>query len=151
MKILLAIDDSAGSRAAIEAVGRRACPAGSTVVMLSAYEARLEPMARPWLLPRDEKQFLEVKKEQAQALVEAAAEKLRKQAGRNLKVKTMVAQGRPARVILEQAERAGADLIVLGSHGHTAWERIILGATAHAVALHAKCSVEIVRRRKRHR
>jgi nucleotide-binding universal stress UspA family protein len=48
-------------------------------------------------------------------------------------------------VILEQSEAFGADLIVVGSHGLGNFERFLLGSVAQAVALHAKCSVEIVR------
>ncbi|MFV7236591.1 universal stress protein [Flavobacterium sp. ZB4R12] len=37
-------------------------------------------------------------------------------------------------------------MIIVGSHGYGAIERFILGSVAHSVALHAKCSVEIVRK-----
>lgn len=147
MKILVAIDDSASSRAIVDKVGASSFPVGSTIIVLSAYEMSLGPMAKPWLVPRDEERILKAAREQAQALVDAAVSKLRKSIRRKIKITARIEQGQPARVILETAERSGIDLIVLGSHGHTAWERIILGSTAHAVALHAKCSVEIVRRR----
>lgn len=151
MKILLAIDDSVGSRAAIEEVGRRSWASDSTLIVLTVYEMQLRPMAEPWLLPRDENRVLKTKREQAKALVEAAASKLRSKARRNLKIKTNIARGRPTKEIIKLAERSGIDLIVLGSHGHTGWKRLLLGSTAHAVALHANCSVEIVRRHKKHR
>jgi nucleotide-binding universal stress UspA family protein len=147
MKILVAIDDSASSRAVVDKVGGWSWPVGSTIIVLSAYEMSLGPMAKPWLVPHDEERILKAAREQAQALVDAAVSKLRKSIRRNIKIKTKIAQGQPARVILKTAERSAIDLIVLGSHGHTAWERLFLGSTAHAVALHAKCSVEIVRRR----
>ena len=150
MKILVAIDDSASSRAVVARVGGWSWPVGSTITVLSAYEMSLGPMGDPWLVPRDEERILKAAREQAQALVDTAVLKLRKSIRRNINIKTKIAQGQPSRVIIETADRAGIDLIVLGSHGHTAWERLILGSTAHAVALHAKCSVEIVRRR-RHR
>jgi nucleotide-binding universal stress UspA family protein len=49
-------------------------------------------------------------------------------------------------VLLETAEAFGADLIVVGSHGHGKLDRFLMGSVAQAVALHATCSVEIVRR-----
>ena len=147
MKILVAIDDSASSRAIVDKVGGWSWPVGSTIIVLSAYEMSLGPMAKPWLVPHDEERILKAAREQAQALVDAAVSKLRKSIRRKIKITARIEQGQPARVILETAERSRIDLIVLGSHGHTAWERLILGSTAHAVALHAKCSVEIVRRR----
>jgi nucleotide-binding universal stress UspA family protein len=150
MKILVAIDDSAASRSVVDSVARRSWPAGSSFIVLSAYDVNLGPMAYPWLVARDESRILKAAHEHAQTLVDAAVLQLRESLGRKIKINTRVMQGKPARAILEAAEQSGIDLIVLGSHGHTAWERILLGSTAHAVALHAKCSVEIVRRR-RHR
>ncbi len=45
----------------------------------------------------------------------------------------------------EEAERWGADLIVMGSRGLGTWNRLLLGSVSSAVVNHAKCSVEIVR------
>ena len=62
-------------------------------------------------------------------------------------ITTAVINGSPRKVILNEAEEFGADLIVVGSHGRGAIERFLLGSVSQAVALHAKCSVEIVRNR----
>jgi nucleotide-binding universal stress UspA family protein len=51
----------------------------------------------------------------------------------------------PKAVITEQADQTGADLIVVGSHGHRGVERFLLGSVSEAVALHAHCSVEVIR------
>jgi len=56
-----------------------------------------------------------------------------------------VLSGSAKRAILEDADTFGADLIVVGSHGHGHFERFRLGSVSHAVAIHAECSVEIVR------
>lgn len=63
-----------------------------------------------------------------------------------LSITTAVIDGSPKSVILKEAETFGADLIVVGSHGYGAVKRFMLGSVSHAVALHAKCSVEIVRK-----
>ena len=85
-------------------------------------------------------------REQARAAVEKAAAKLgAKDQNRQLKVTTEVRSGSPKQMILEEAEAFGADLIVVGSHGHGMLERFLLGSVSQAVALHATCSVEIVR------
>lgn len=47
-------------------------------------------------------------------------------------------------VILDEAEKRGADLIIVGSHGRHG-VRLLLGSTANAVLHHAKCDVLAVR------
>jgi len=53
--------------------------------------------------------------------------------------------GSPESQIVEQAEKLGADLIVMGSHGYNGWERLLLGSVSDSVTHHAHCSVMIVR------
>jgi len=53
--------------------------------------------------------------------------------------------GIPKVVILDEAKKWGADLIVLGSHGRTGLDRILRGSVSKAVARRAACWVEIVR------
>jgi nucleotide-binding universal stress UspA family protein len=55
-------------------------------------------------------------------------------------------EGEPRSFILDEAKAWGADLIVLGSHGRQGWDRLLMGSVAESVALHAHCSVEVVRR-----
>jgi nucleotide-binding universal stress UspA family protein len=85
-------------------------------------------------------------RDQAQDAIDTAAAIL-SEAGCNLAVSTEILMGSPKRVIVEEAEKWRADLIVVGSHGYRTWERMLLGSVSHLVALHAECSVEIVRRR----
>ena len=49
--------------------------------------------------------------------------------------------------ILAEAAEWGADLIVLGSHGRRGFDRFQLGSVSEAIAMHAQCSVEIIRKR----
>ncbi|MBP6824533.1 MAG: universal stress protein [Acidobacteria bacterium] len=53
-------------------------------------------------------------------------------------------KGIPKKVIVDEAEKWGADLIVLGLHGTTVIERFLIGSASLAVATPAPCSVEIV-------
>ncbi|MBI4469836.1 MAG: universal stress protein, partial [Acidobacteria bacterium] len=78
-------------------------------------------------------------------VVETAAKKLRSRPGDPLVVETSVLEGHPKHVIAEEAEKWGADLIIMGSHGYRGLKRLWLGSVSHAVAAHAHCSVEIVR------
>jgi nucleotide-binding universal stress UspA family protein len=54
-------------------------------------------------------------------------------------------EGDPADAILDVAEEAGADLIVVGNKGMTGARRFLLGSVPNKVSHHAPCSVIIVR------
>ena len=60
-----------------------------------------------------------------------------------------VVEGRPADVVCRETERAKADLIVMGSHGHSAVGEILLGTTAHKVMQRAPAPVLLVRLKKK--
>ena len=66
----------------------------------------------------------------------------------DVSVKGKVIAGSPKRMIVDEAENWNADLIVVGSHGYPAWERLLLGSVSQAVVSHAQCSVEVVRQPK---
>ncbi len=51
----------------------------------------------------------------------------------------------PAQAILDEAKQWGAGLIVVGSHGHRGMNRLLLGGISESVAMHAECSVELIR------
>jgi len=57
-----------------------------------------------------------------------------------------VREGDPRSVTGGEAKDWDADLIILGSHGYTGFKRWLLGSVTQAVASHAPCSVEKVRR-----
>jgi nucleotide-binding universal stress UspA family protein len=64
--------------------------------------------------------------------------------GRGLEVTALQVQGATAETIVREAERLQADLIVLGSHGHGALRRALLGSTSEGVLHHARCPVLIL-------
>ena len=145
MRILLAIDGSAYSEAAVDEVASRPWPAGSGVKIISALEPPLAIVAEEWVPPDDYlKQWERSGLEKLLAVISRAADRIR--AGTHLEVTTEIGRGTAKEVILDEAGRWGADLIVVGSHGYRDWQRFLLGSVSHAVAAHAKCSVEIVRR-----
>jgi nucleotide-binding universal stress UspA family protein len=57
---------------------------------------------------------------------------------------TAVAVGTPATEIVRYAERQGADVIVMGSHGHGVVARFLLGSVAERVVRQAPCPVLVV-------
>ncbi|WP_154788103.1 universal stress protein [Nocardia aurantiaca] len=64
----------------------------------------------------------------------------------NVKVWSVVAEGRPLRQLLEESRRA--QLIVIGSHGRGGFPGMTLGSTGEAVMHAADCPVAIIRPRE---
>lgn len=147
MKILLAVDGSSFSDAAIEEVARRPWPPQSEVKVITAAETPIMPGAEPWTATAASFEELEkAVQESARSVIEAALSKLNITQDKTLKISCEIIRGSPRQVIVEEAERWGADLIVMGSRGLGAWNRLLLGSVSNSVVHHAKSSVEIVRR-----
>jgi nucleotide-binding universal stress UspA family protein len=142
MKILLAYDGSPFSEAAVREVGRRPWPERTEIRLFT-----VEPVLSETLPEGPATAFDEIVQRQhadmLRRLHDAAA--ALKQASPALVVTPILKRGRPKEAILDEADRWGADLIVLGSHGYGAFRRLFLGSVSLAVATHAACSVEIVR------
>ncbi|HKR58953.1 MAG TPA: universal stress protein [Pyrinomonadaceae bacterium] len=148
MKILLALDGSACSDAALAEVAARPWPAGSQFRVLTAYELPLMPTPEAWAISPDYcDRLTEAVREQAQKISENASVILSKAFGESVAVTSRIVVGSPKSAILEEAESWDADHIVVGSHGYGTWERFLLGSVSQAVVSHAKCSVEVVRSR----
>jgi nucleotide-binding universal stress UspA family protein len=105
-----------------------------TVAPLMPVPPTLDPATVIELLPADVRA--------AEALAEATAENLRDAAD---EVKAVGKPGRPPSTIIEVAKEEGVDLIVMGATRHGALERFLLGSTSHEVAVHAPCSVLVLR------
>lgn len=151
MKILLALDGSDQSEAAVDEVARQHFPDHSEVRIISVIEPAYYPTTLPWE-GIDMAIYKQIEKhafKRALETVQKASAKIQAVNGsRQPTITTKELSGSPKSVILEEAESFGADLIVVGSHGHGSIERFLLGSVSQAVALHATCSVEIVRSRK---
>jgi nucleotide-binding universal stress UspA family protein len=59
-------------------------------------------------------------------------------------VTTQVREGDPTAELVASLSGLGADLVVVGTRGHTGLTRMILGSVARKVLLHAPCSVLVV-------
>ena len=67
----------------------------------------------------------------------------------NLEVETIFTEGDPGHEIIRVAEELHADLIVLGTHGHTGWKRFTIGSVVAFVVKHAHCAVFTIRPREK--
>ena len=144
MRILLAIDGSPCSEAAIGEVAKRPWPNDSLVRVITVVEPPMPPSIEPWALPPDYFEELEAAlRKSGTVIVDHATEKLK--SNPSIRVESALVSGSPRSEILRESKAFNADLIVLGSHGYGAWKRFLLGSVSQAVVAHASCSVEVVR------
>ena len=149
MRILLAVDGSMFSKLAVAEVGSRPWPAETEIKIVTAFQVPITPSPEVWTISDEYYPVLEqVARGQAQSIVNAAVAKLRDVLPQSVSLTGETLNGPPREVILDQAERWKADLIVMGSHGYGAWKRLLLGSVSQAVVSHAPCSVEVVHRRE---
>jgi nucleotide-binding universal stress UspA family protein len=141
MRILVAIDGSEPSGAAVRAVSQRPWPAGSTVRVLAVARPVVPPGELP-LAGASYDQMAKAVAEEAGKVAARAADALQKS---GLAVESAVREGDPRAEIVLEAERWGADLVVVGSHGRTGMKRWLMGSVAEYVVRHAHCSVEVAR------
>jgi nucleotide-binding universal stress UspA family protein len=145
MKVLLAIDGSQHSHAALEDVASREWPADTEIEVLTAVHSRWPLLPDPaFTMVAAHYEVMQEEQHHAPALLNAAAERIRERAP-GLSVTTKVIEGAPHEVIVREADDWGADLIVLGSHGYGPVRQALLGSVAAAVAAEASCAVEIIR------
>ncbi len=144
MRILVAIDDSPHSRAALQKVRDMCWPEGTTVHVLSvvrpAAVLAYADFQTPGAMVTDA--MWEEQVQASEALLAAAAAELRR-AG--LTVTSAVLNGDPREAIVDDARREHADLVVVGSHGRTGLARLLMGSVAAFVVAHAPCDVLVVR------
>lgn len=148
MRILLAVDESDYSTAAAQAMASRSWPAESEFRVMSVVDlapsflqAAFEPA---FVDPAGMQEIRELAVQKAQSSIAGAREILAK-AGLQTSEYLSVLLEEPKKAILDQAKEWNPDLIVVGSHGRRGFQRFMLGSVSEAVAMHAHCSVEIVR------
>ena len=148
MKVLLPIDGSAASFAAVQHVAHGPLPQGSTIELLYAIHSRLPVILDfpPWAvtIAAAHGESIREQRRRAPEVLEAAARHLQAHQP-HARVVTKTVEGVPKDEILREAAAWGADRIVLGSHGRGRAKRAVLGATAAAVAAEALCTVEVAR------
>jgi nucleotide-binding universal stress UspA family protein len=149
-KILLAIDNSAGSRLAVESVAARPWPPGTEIRVLSAVELGMSALQGAFEIPALDAKHLESQRAAAMKRTEEAIDsalKTLEAAGLTTSESISVLDQAPKEIILQEAAVWPADWIVLGSHGSSGLSRFLIGSTSETVATHAACSVEVVRKK----
>jgi nucleotide-binding universal stress UspA family protein len=147
LRIIVGVDGSVGAERAVRAVGRRFWPRGTELRLVAvggdarAWISDIRPTAAQIASARSE-----VEATTAPGELTRMAEELR---CRGLKVTVDVGKGDARRVLVERARSWGADAIFVGARGrHSRPDATGMGSVATHVAIHAPCSIEVVRRDK---
>jgi nucleotide-binding universal stress UspA family protein len=136
-EILVAIDDSDGSRAAIDQAVELAGPLGAHITFASVRKSPPALLGSPYYecrLARD----LGV----ARVTMNRALEHARKS---GVEARGEILEGSAVDEILSFADNCHADLIVMGSRGHGALAGALLGSVSSAVAQHANVPVLVTK------
>ena len=137
-KILVAYDGSEGAKLALEKV--------ADLAKFASAEFHLLAVGR---IPEYAETVSETEEAREQArsyyskIMDDATDYLKQ---RGLSGKIHIDFGKPADTILRIAENLSVDLLVLGTHPHSAVRRRVLGATVDKVIDHAHCSVLVIRK-----
>ena len=134
-RILVAMDESTLSLAAIDALLAFAPPRDSHILLLHV-------LGQPGIAEPD--QSVWGRQEQATKFLREASGRFQSADFKNVDIR--VVDGEAPKKIVEIAGEWNADFIVLGSHSRSGLDRILLGSVAESFAHHAACSVMIVRK-----
>lgn len=133
--IVVGVDGSASSARALRWAAEEARVRGSRLEAIQAWEGTIGRIPRS---RTSDEPF----KRQADESLAAAVDGLPAD-DRPAKIDSRAVQGKAAAVLIEAS--AGAELLVVGSHGHGGVAGALLGSVSRRVAEHAHCPVVIVR------
>lgn len=135
-RIVVGFDGSEHSRKALARAAEIAN--GATIAVVSA--------AGPQRLLRDPAGGVSPEDPaEVEARTEALAEARKFLEGKNINGVYVEGHGHPADVIVQEAAESGADLIIVGTRGHNAAQRVVMGSVSTTVVHHAPCDVLVVR------
>ena len=130
--IPIAFDHEADTRRALEIAGRLLDGDGAVTCLhvLERFPEYVEAQLSPEVLERS--------RAEARKMLDTAA------GGHDLKVRPELTYGHAGRGILEFAEQADVDCIIIASHD-PGFQDYLLGSTAAQVVRHAHCAVHVLR------
>jgi nucleotide-binding universal stress UspA family protein len=138
--LLVPHDFSVHSEAALEAAIDLAQGLGARVALVHVYH-RPVTMFEPYGILPVEPVLTEIPEAARQRL----DEELEKVVAAGVKGQARVREGLPVDGILDEASECGADLIVMGTHGHTGIPHALLGSVAERTVRLAPCPVLTVK------
>lgn len=134
-KLMLAMDDSSYSEAALKEAIDVAHIFGTKVIVVSVVDVNDEIFkVSPNLV---DKLAL-----QARQIVDKAEEKLKVA---QIEVRTLIKEGNPHELVPELADQEGVDLIVLGTYGRKGLRLLLMGSVIAETIRQGKCDVLVVK------
>ena len=136
--IVVAVDYSEPSRKALDAAVALAEDLGLPLVMVHALAP--PPAGSGRSLDPISQVKAEIGADEARELATTWASKARKR----VEVETVAREGKAVEVVLDEAKRRKASLIVVGSHGRSGLGRAVLGSVAEAIVRTSKVPIVVV-------
>ncbi|MFI5226091.1 MAG: universal stress protein [Candidatus Limnocylindrales bacterium] len=143
MHVLLAIDGSSCADRARDLVARLPWPDGTAIAVVSVVDD-VAAFGLPLVVPSEHAR-LEMEaaiNREVESVLESTARVVERP---GVTVDARVLHGRAGTAIVEAATALGADLVVVGSRGHSQLASMLLGSTSDEVVDHAPCPVLVVR------
>ena len=152
MKVLVATDGSDFSRDAIREAMRYLHPENTRFRVLSCWELPEEIAVTTYDIAVE---YYQKSQEAVELRANSDADRSENQirrfyADEPVNIEKVVASGPPDKLIIEEARKWGADLIVVGTHGRGFWGRL-LGSVSTGVLHHAPCAVFVGRKKEKAR
>jgi nucleotide-binding universal stress UspA family protein len=142
-KVVVAVDGSDGSRAALRFAMEDAARRGVPVEAVIAYRSPDYMLDFDVLGTAEVERMRTRLRADAEARVRAQVDEARAATdGAVPEIGIRAVHGAPAHVLLQASQ--GADLLVVGSRGHGEFSSVLLGSTSMQLALHATCPVTVV-------
>jgi nucleotide-binding universal stress UspA family protein len=138
-RLLVAVDLSEHSRAALHVAGAIAERLGAELEILYAWAAPFYAAADHF----DAELFERIRQSARGELDEFVASA---QLPAGLAAQASIVSGTPTERIAERIQASQPDLLVLGTHGHGGFRRLVLGSVAEATVRYAPCAALVVPR-----
>ncbi len=142
-KILVPIDFSDHSRAALDLAVEMAQDGGATLQLLHCYQIQPGGIS-PYGIPLPSDYFTELRDAAARKLNEWKQEFVPS----DVKSDATLKSDHPSAAIALTAEETGADLIVMGTRGLAGFKHVLLGSTAERTVRTAPCPVLTIKVRE---
>jgi nucleotide-binding universal stress UspA family protein len=151
--IVVGVDGSVGSDAALRWALAEARLRGAKLRVVNAYQAPQLPlsnaglgaaagMAVPAMLAENGEKLRQAVETEARNLIAGALQRAGDDAVNGLEIERVAVEGAAARTLIESAR--GADLLVVGSRGHGGFLGLVLGSVSQQCAQHPPCPLVIL-------